>query len=106
MPIPPLVWLQVRFMEGVLQTLRIQFESAEAARQQEAQQRRRQEEAARMARTERLREYKLLVMEGCLTLRCPRCQVAFVDFDACIALTCGNKACGAAFCALCLQGEG
>ncbi|EGD73577.1 hypothetical protein PTSG_05285 [Salpingoeca rosetta] len=36
-----------------------------------------------------------------LTLRCPRCKTAFVDFDGCFALTCNNCKCG--FCAWCLR---
>ena len=51
-------------MDGVLQTLRIQLEAAEAARCQEAEQQRRQQEAARMAKAERLREYRLLLNRG------------------------------------------
>ena len=92
-------------MDGVLQTLRIQLEAAEAARRQEAEQQRRQQEAARMAKAERLREYRLLLIEECLNIRCPRCKAVFLDFDGCLALPCGNRACGAGFCALCLAGE-
>jgi hypothetical protein len=43
------------------------------------------------------------IIEDILTLKCPRqdCRQAFVDFDACFALTCA--ACTSAFCAYCLQ---
>ncbi|CAK0898177.1 unnamed protein product, partial [Prorocentrum cordatum] len=34
-----------------------------------------------------------------LTLKCPTCHQAFVDFDACFALTCGR--CGSGLCAWC-----
>jgi hypothetical protein len=40
------------------------------------------------------------LIEKVLTLRCPHCQLAFVDFDACAALRCR---CGQRFCALCLE---
>jgi hypothetical protein len=40
------------------------------------------------------------IVDKLLTLRCPRCNQAFVDFDACFALTCSRCRCG--FCAWCL----
>ena len=40
------------------------------------------------------------IVESILTLACPRCKQAFVDFDGCFALQCGR--CRAAFCAYCL----
>jgi serine/threonine protein kinase len=41
------------------------------------------------------------IIEEILTLKCPRCEAAFVDFNGCFALTCHRCACG--FCAHCLQ---
>ena len=41
-------------------------------------------------------------IEHMMNLCCPRCTRVFLDFDACLALTCsGNGGCNAAFCALC-----
>ena len=40
------------------------------------------------------------IVNNILNLSCPRCKIAFVDFDGCFALTCK---CGAAFCAYCLK---
>lgn len=40
------------------------------------------------------------IRENILTLKCPRCGQAFVDFEACFALRCK---CGAAFCGWCLK---
>ena len=40
------------------------------------------------------------IVEQLLTLQCPRCSQAFVDFEGCFALTCGR--CRGAFCAWCL----
>lgn len=37
-----------------------------------------------------------------LCLKCPRCRSVFLDFSDCFALTCGNGACMAGFCAWCL----
>lgn len=55
-----------------------------------------QDQEERMA--ERLR---LEIIEEILTLRCPRCKCAFIDYSGCAALTCCK--CSAGFCALCLQ---
>lgn len=38
-----------------------------------------------------------------LTLKCPRCSQAFLDFDNCFALTCSRPTCNAAFCGWCLE---
>ncbi|KAL6063842.1 IBR domain-containing protein [Balamuthia mandrillaris] len=45
--------------------------------------------------------HRRCMVEDILTLQCPRCHQAFVDFDGCFALTCSR--CNAAFCAWCLQ---
>ena len=39
------------------------------------------------------------IIDDALTLRCPHCATAFVDFDGCAAIECR---CRGAFCALCL----
>lgn len=44
---------------------------------------------------------RLDVIENILTLRCPRCKTAFIDFSGCAALKCSTCPCG--FCALCLM---
>uniref|UniRef100_A0A0G4GW86 non-specific serine/threonine protein kinase n=1 Tax=Chromera velia CCMP2878 TaxID=1169474 RepID=A0A0G4GW86_9ALVE len=41
------------------------------------------------------------IAEEILTLKCPRCRAAFVDFDGCASLTCNR--CYAAFCGYCLR---
>jgi hypothetical protein len=46
------------------------------------------------------------ILDTLLTLQCPRCSKAFLDFEACFALRCrdsGGHGCGTAFCAYCLQ---
>ena len=50
--------------------------------------------------SERLRGAREHVVEKILTLSCPRCTQAFVDFEGCFALNCSR--CRAAFCAYCL----
>ena len=44
---------------------------------------------------------KMHIVEEILTLKCPRCRVAFIDFDGCFALTCHKCHCG--FCAWCFK---
>ena len=59
------------------------------------------------ARIATLKEEELRVEQTCrhiqeriLTLKCPRCAAAFLDFEGCFALTCHRCHCG--FCAYCL----
>merc|ERR1712159_569128 len=40
------------------------------------------------------------IRENILTLKCPRCGAAFVDFEGCMALNCAI--CGVGFCGWCL----
>ena len=59
-------------------------------------------EWAKMSEAERARRAKrMFVEERILTLACPRCGQAFVDFVGCFALTCSRDK--AAFCAYCLE---
>ncbi len=44
---------------------------------------------------------RLEIVNDILTLRCPRCKLAFLDYTGCAALTCSN--CHAGFCAMCLK---
>jgi len=44
---------------------------------------------------------KLHIIENILTLKCPRCATAILDFEGCFAVTCGNCNCG--FCGWCLE---
>jgi hypothetical protein len=72
------------------------------------EQRHREERHKLMAMAVDEREATILrqhIVDEILTLRCPRktCRQAFVDFDGCFALTCGNKQCNAGFCAWCLK---
>ena len=54
------------------------------------------EAAARNDATLKLRTH---IIDKILTLHCPRCSLAFLDFAGCLALTCAN--CGCGFCGLC-----
>ena len=44
---------------------------------------------------------RLKIVDEILTLRCPRCRQAFLDFDGCFALRC--SVCPCAFCGWCLK---
>jgi hypothetical protein len=43
------------------------------------------------------------IIEKILTLSCPRCGQAFLDFSGCMALSCSAADCGCAFCGWCLH---
>lgn len=44
-----------------------------------------------------------LIIETVLTLHCPRCGSAFLDFYGCMALKCIGPGCECGFCAICLE---
>jgi hypothetical protein len=44
---------------------------------------------------------RMTVVDDILTLRCPRCKTAFLDFEGCFALSCGT--CPCKFCGWCLH---
>jgi hypothetical protein len=44
---------------------------------------------------------RIKIVDEILTLRCPRCSQAFLDFEGCFALRCSSCPCG--FCGWCLQ---
>lgn len=46
---------------------------------------------------------RALIIDRVLTLHCPRCKAAFLDFDGCLALKCARRGCGCAFCGVCLE---
>lgn len=46
-------------------------------------------------------KHRLEIIDNVLTLKCPRCRLAFLDFSGCSAVTCAGCACG--FCSFCLE---
>ena len=56
-----------------------------------------------MSAEEREVEQERRHIEGMLNVKCPRCEMVFMDFANCAALTCGQAGCGAAFCAWCQE---
>ena len=87
---------------GALQKARERLMEAHASREAQAQSRR--EVDARIAQMEsmgiQLFKHCDHIRERILTLKCPRCETAFADFDGCMALTC--SVCGVGFCGWCL----
>eukprot|EP00418_Pyrodinium_bahamense_P074625 CAMPEP_0179102716 /NCGR_PEP_ID=MMETSP0796-20121207/47555_1 /TAXON_ID=73915 /ORGANISM="Pyrodinium bahamense, Strain pbaha01" /LENGTH=214 /DNA_ID=CAMNT_0020800599 /DNA_START=53 /DNA_END=697 /DNA_ORIENTATION=- len=53
-----------------------------------------------LAQEQTVHRHRLHIAEELLTLKCPRCARAFVDFEGCFALKCTG--CGCGFCAWCL----
>eukprot|EP00929_Paragymnodinium_shiwhaense_P030474 TRINITY_DN1726_c0_g1_i1.p1 TRINITY_DN1726_c0_g1~~TRINITY_DN1726_c0_g1_i1.p1 ORF type:complete len:640 (-),score=165.62 TRINITY_DN1726_c0_g1_i1:208-2127(-) len=47
-----------------------------------------------------LDKHRLRIIDDIFTLKCPRCKLAFLDYDNCSALKCAGCACG--FCSFCL----
>ena len=61
-----------------------------------------------LKQTSPVEDLRRQIIEDVLTLRCPRCAHAFLDFDGCMALTCNapdssgaRGICGVSFCAIC-----
>ena len=46
---------------------------------------------------------RLDIIDDILTLKCPRCKIAFCEYDGCAALTCGSNTCRCGFCAYCMK---
>mmetsp|Transcript_34572 Transcript_34572/g.76251 ORF Transcript_34572/g.76251 Transcript_34572/m.76251 type:complete len:678 (-) Transcript_34572:103-2136(-) len=70
----------------------------------EAEARRREALSEADRRAEDVRKH---IIEEILTLKCPRCSLAFLDFDACFALSCASDkdpsyGCKSHYCAFCL----
>lgn len=80
---------------AVAEEMRVEMEARVAT-----EKRRAEALATEAGSAEKLRSAKEHIVERILTLACPRCTQAFVDFEGCFALNCGR--CRAAFCAYCL----
>ncbi|GBG30999.1 Protein kinase, putative [Hondaea fermentalgiana] len=89
---------------ALLDIVRAHFER-DAAAEQERQLRDRIDAALRDYGLDQTTQHHIRTIQNeILTMSCPRCSAAFVDFDGCCALTCG--ACPCYFCAWCLQDTG
>lgn len=59
------------------------------------------EQSRKATEAEAVATLRMHCVDKILTLHCPRCDQAFVDFVGCFALTCSR--CGCSFCAWCLD---
>eukprot|EP00930_Biecheleria_cincta_P090075 TRINITY_DN7940_c0_g4_i1.p1 TRINITY_DN7940_c0_g4~~TRINITY_DN7940_c0_g4_i1.p1 ORF type:complete len:826 (+),score=209.38 TRINITY_DN7940_c0_g4_i1:225-2702(+) len=48
-----------------------------------------------------LDKHRLSIIDDIFTLKCPRCKLAFLDYDNCSAISCAGCKCG--FCSYCLE---
>eukprot|EP00439_Symbiodinium_sp_Y106_P034134 s2561_g4.t1 len=48
-----------------------------------------------------LDKHRLKIIDDIFTLKCPRCKMAFLDYDNCSAISCSACKCG--FCSFCLE---
>ena len=53
-----------------------------------------------------LAKTRTFIIDNILTLHCPRCKIAFLDFDGCPAVTCRMSECACDFCGICLGERG
>ncbi|GMI16557.1 hypothetical protein TrLO_g716 [Triparma laevis f. longispina] len=51
----------------------------------------------------KIEQYLRAVRDIMLTLYCPRCSKAFLDFEGCFSLKCSQQTCGCSFCAVYLK---
>jgi hypothetical protein len=78
--------------QQLVQEMEVQYEARLTAER---------EQLARMAADDLQVEHtRRHIVDRLLTLQCPRCHAAFLDFEGCFALTCHR--CRCAFCAYCL----
>ncbi|OQR82251.1 hypothetical protein ACHHYP_16328 [Achlya hypogyna] len=56
----------------------------------------------RLDSRESLQHHVRRIRDEILTLACPKCKVAFLDFTGCTCVTCGNPNCRTHFCANCV----
>ena len=86
------------FEAKMAQLVREQTREEERERYEEEKKR----EAAKSALQKDVDARRKHIEEEIMTLRCPRCHQAFVDYNACAALTCSRSTCRCGFCAYCL----
>ena len=92
-----------QFYVKVREEIRVSDALGKQAQEHDIKIREMEEQIAQMdvGRDKRVQLFRKRIVEEILTLKCPRCKRAFIDFDGCFALTCGACRCG--FCAYCLQ---
>ncbi|GBG34758.1 Protein kinase, putative [Hondaea fermentalgiana] len=89
---------------ALLKILREHFERDAAAEQERQVQQRVQTALQDYGEEFEVRNHLRIIQAEVLTLSCPRCKQAFVDFEGCCALECA--ACPCHFCAWCFEDTG
>lgn len=88
--------IRIKVAEKVIQE---QFEKENAAKIEELKEK--LAKASGEGEQLELDKHRLHIIDNIFTLKCPRCSLAFFDYDGCCALTCGGCKCG--FCSYCLE---
>jgi len=78
---------------------------AKLAREADAEMERKVAAAVREMQAEGVEVYETAkyIVDNILTMRCPRCKMAFADWEGCNAVYCTYAGCGCNFCPFCLK---
>lgn len=87
------------------QQVRMRLLEAKLARDAETELERKLAAAIQRMEAEGTKVFKAqtFIVDEILTMHCPRCKMAFADWDGCNALYCTYAGCGCNFCAFCLK---
>ena len=85
-----------KFLDALIEVTRMEERDEEKKRTEKEIKR----QAKLSEEEKRFHGYRLKLAD-LLTLKCPRCSAAFIDFDGCFALSCNRCRCN--FCAYCLK---
>merc|ERR1712187_414658 len=85
--------------------VRSKLMEAKLAREADVQMERKVAAAVREMQAEGVEVYETqkYIVDNILTMRCPRCKMAFADWDGCNAVYCTYAGCGCNFCPFCLK---
>ncbi|CAE7260753.1 unnamed protein product, partial [Symbiodinium pilosum] len=91
-------YLQIR-IKVAEQSIQEQFEKENTAKIEELKEK--LAKATGSGEQLELDKHRLKIIDDIFTLKCPRCGMAFLDYDNCSAITCSACKCG--FCSFCLE---
>ena len=90
-----------QYLEARVETIKEQMQTELEAEMKDRLEAELQRLAALDERARKVLVARAHIVNEILTLRCPRCRQAFVDFEGCFALKCSRCPCG--FCGWCLR---